>query len=53
MDSDVFTIDIPMTFKKLGGYKVFVQPGGSRGHPQPAATIDNTMIKAIARAFLW
>ncbi len=53
MGSDVISIDIPMTFKKRGGRKVIVLPDGSHGHPEPAATIDNTMIKAIARAFRW
>ena len=53
MDREVISIDIPMTFKKRGGRKVIVLPDGSHGHPEPAATIDNTMIKAIARAFRW
>lgn len=53
MDKDVISIDIPMTFKKRGGRKVIVLPDGSHGHPEPAATIDNTMIKSIARAFRW
>ena len=53
MGKDVISIDIPMAFKKRGGRKVIVLPDGSHGHPQPAATIDNTMIKSIARAFRW
>ena len=53
MGTDVISIEIPMTFKKRGGRKVIVLPDGSHGHPQPAATIDNTMIKSIARAFRW
>lgn len=53
MDQRVISIDIQMTFKKRGGRKVIVLPDGSHGHPEPAATIDNTMIKAIARAFRW
>ena len=53
MGKDVISIDIPMTFKKRGGRKVIVLPDGSHGHPEPAATIDNTMIKSIARAFRW
>jgi len=42
-----------MTFKKRGGRKVIVLPDGTQGNPAPMATIDNTMIKAIARAFRW
>ncbi len=53
MGRDVISIDIPMTFKKRGGRKVIVLPDGSHGHPSPAATIDNAMVKAIARAFRW
>lgn len=53
MGTDVISIEIPMTFKKRGGRKVIVLPDGSHGHPIPAATIDNSMIKAIARAFRW
>lgn len=53
MGKDVISIDIPMTFKKRGGRKVIVLPDGSHGHPKPTATIDNTMVKAIARAFRW
>ena len=48
-----FLIDVPMTFKKRGGRKVIVLPDGTQGNPAPKATIDNTMIKAIARAFRW
>lgn len=53
MGQDVISIDIPMTFKKRGGRKVIVLPDGAHGHPEPSATTDNTMIKAIARAFRW
>lgn len=53
MASEVISIEIPMTFKKRGGRKVIVLPDGSHGHPSPAATIDNAMVKAIARAFRW
>ena len=50
---DTLTIHVPMTFKKRGGRKVIVLPDGTHGGPLPKATIDNTMIKAIARAFRW
>jgi hypothetical protein len=53
MNDDVISIEIPMAFKKRGGRKVIVLPDGSHGHPMPQATIDNTMVKAIARAFRW
>ena len=51
MIADVIFVDLPMTFKKRGGRKVIVLPDGTHGNPAPIATIDNTIIKAIARAF--
>ena len=47
------SIHVPMTFKLRGGRKVIVLPDGTQGHPLPKATIDNTLVKAIARAFRW
>ena len=42
-----------MTFKLRGGRKVIILPDGTQGNPLPRATIDNTLVKAIARAFRW
>ncbi len=53
MDSEVISVEIPMTFVRRGGRKVIVLPDGTQGNPAPRATIDNAMIKAIARAFRW
>ena len=50
---DTRSIHVPMTFRKRGGRKVIVLPDGTQGNPLPRATIDNTMVKAIARAFRW
>ena len=47
------SIHVPMTFKLRGGRKVIVLPDGTQGNPLPKATIDNTLVKAIARAFRW
>ena len=47
------SIHVPMTFKKRGGRKVIVLPDGTQGGPLPKAAIDNTLVKAIARAFRW
>lgn len=51
--AEVVSVEFPMVFKKRGGRKVIVLPDGSRGNPAPKAAIDNTMIKALARAFRW
>ncbi len=47
------TTHIPMTFRPRGGKTVIVLPDGSRGVVRREATIDNTMIKVIARGFRW
>ncbi len=53
MAADVISVALPMTFKKRGGRNVIILPDGTQGNPAPTATIDNTMIKAIARVFRW
>ena len=45
--------DIPMSFRPRSGKTVIVLPDGSRGVVCREATIDNTMIKVIARGFRW
>ena len=44
---------IPMTFKRRGGKSVIVLPDGSRGVIRREATIDNTMVKVVARGMRW
>ncbi len=50
---ETVSINVPMTFRKRNGRKVIVLPDGTQGNPAPKATVDNTMVKAIARAFRW
>jgi hypothetical protein len=50
---ETVSIHVPMTFKKRGGRKVIVLPDGTQGNPAVKATIDNVMVKALARAFRW
>ena len=47
------TTHIPLTFRSRGGKTVIVLPDGPRGVPRQEATIDNTMVKVIARGFRW
>jgi hypothetical protein len=47
------TTHIPKTFRPRGGKTVIVLPDGSRGVVRREATIDNTMIKVIARGLRW
>lgn len=46
-------VTIPMTFKIRGGKRVMIMPDGTRAMMQREATIDNTMVKVLARGFRW
>ena len=52
-ESNAEITDIQMSFRPRGGRTVIVLPDGSRGVVRREATIDNTMIKVIARGFRW
>jgi len=51
-DGRTLTVRVPLTVRKRGGRKQVVMPDGACwGQPRPR--IDNTMVKAIARAHRW
>lgn len=51
-DGRTLIVRVPLTLRKRGGRKQVVLPdGGSWGAPR--ARVDNTMVKAIARAHRW
>jgi hypothetical protein len=50
-DGETITVHIPLTFRKRGGRKIVVTPDGAEWAPRPR--VDNTMVKALARAFRW
>ena len=50
---DSVTVRVPMTFRKRGGRKQVIAPDGHPSWAPPRARIDNTMVKALARAFRW
>ena len=51
-DGRTLTVRVPLTFRKRGGRKQVVMPEGACwGQPRPR--VDNTMVKAIARAHRW
>jgi hypothetical protein len=52
-DRRILTIQVPMTFKTRGGRKLVISPDGVPSWAAPRARIDNTMVKALARAFRW
>ena len=45
--------EIPLKIRIRGGRKIMLTPDGARAVTQPAARIDNTMIKLIARGYRW
>ncbi len=51
--NDSVTVRVPMTFRKRGGRKQVIASDGHPSWAPPRASIDNTMIKALARAFRW
>lgn len=51
-DRRTVTVRVPLTIKKHGGRKLVIAPDGAPWSP-PRARIDNTMVKAIARAHRW
>lgn len=47
---ETLTVHVPFTLRLRGGRKVMVMPAGA---PDPRPQVDNTMVKALARAFRW
>ena len=52
-DGRILSVRVPMTFKTHGGRKLVVSPDGVPSWAKPRTRIDNTMAKALARAFRW
>lgn len=46
------TIRVPFAFRRRGGRRLVLTPDGS-ARRAGGARIDNTMVKAIARAYRW
>ena len=47
------TVRVPITIRKRGGRRLVVAPDGTAGWSPPRARIDNTLVKALARAHRW
>jgi hypothetical protein len=52
-DGSTLTVRVPLTFRKRGGRKLVIAPYDSDSWAPPRPRVDNTMVKAIARAFRW
>ena len=46
------TVRVPITIRRRGGRRLVVAPDGAPWSP-PKARIDNTLVKALARAHRW
>jgi hypothetical protein len=51
-DGSTITVFVPMVWRRRGGRKVIVAPPGCDGWAPPPR-INNTLIKALARAHRW
>ena len=51
--SGTFTVRVPVAFSKRGGRKVVITPHGSSAWAPRQTRVDNSLIKAIARAHRW
>ena len=47
---ETLTVQVPFVLRKRGGRKIVVMPEGA---PVERIRIDNTLVKALARAFRW
>jgi hypothetical protein len=52
-DGCTLTVRVPLIFRKRGGRKLVIAPQGQDTWAPPRPRVDNTMVKAIARAFRW
>ena len=48
--AETLTVHVPFTLRQRGGRKVMLMPDCA---PDPRPQVDNTMVKALARAFRW
>jgi hypothetical protein len=52
-DGRTITVHIPITLRHQGGRKQVVTPAGATPWIQTPSRVDNTMVKAIVRAYRW
>ena len=51
-DRRTLTVRVPFAIRKRGGRKLVIAPEGA-SWPVPRPRVDNSMVKAIARAHRW
>ncbi len=50
---DTFTVRVPLTLKRHGGRKLVIVPDAGGVPERPCATPDDTLLKALTRAYRW
>jgi hypothetical protein len=50
--NNIISIKVPIKIKRYGGKKMMVLPDGEQAAP-PQKKPDETMIKALAKAYFW
>jgi hypothetical protein len=53
MTEATLTVRVPLKMTKRGGRKLVITPDGKQPWAPPEARTDNTLVKALARAFRW
>ena len=51
--TNTITVAVPLTVRKRGGRKLVLSPAGEEITASARPRIDNTLVKALARAFRW
>jgi len=52
VQNNIISIKVPIKIKRYGGKKMMILPDGAQAAP-PQQKPDETMIKAIAKAYFW
>jgi hypothetical protein len=52
-DNERLTVSVPLQFRRRGGRQQVVTPEGERASVRKQPLLDNTLVKAIARAYRW
>ncbi|MGZ8416864.1 MAG: hypothetical protein ACXW3N_06585 [Rhodoplanes sp.] len=53
LDGDTITVTIPVAWKRRGGRRVIIAPDGSDAWAPAKPRPDETLIRALARAYRW
>jgi hypothetical protein len=52
-DRRTLTVHVPLAFRKRGGRKLVITPARTEAWAPPRPRVDNSMVKALARAHRW